>query len=106
VTSFAEASVQPEVRDVDLTQIEPEAASRPLVASDNLLKRMLPDDWTRVMLALLLVALLVVLTLGAGLYVAITPSKEPAIEAFLKLVFTPIVGLVGSVVGFYFGSRK
>jgi hypothetical protein len=46
------------------------------------------------------------LTLGTGWFVVNYPAKEKAIEAFLQLVFTPIVGLVGSVVGFYFGARS
>lgn len=63
------------------------------------------EDWTRVWLAAGLVVLLSILTLGAGLFVAIDPTKQAAIENFLKLVFTPVVGLVGTVLGFYFGSR-
>lgn len=62
-------------------------------------------DRARVTLAGGLLGLLIILTLGTGWYVANYPGKERAIEAFLKLVFTPVIGLVGSVVGFYFGSR-
>jgi len=53
-----------------------------------------------------LLGLLSILTLGTGWFVANYPNKEMAVEAFLKLVFTPLIGLVGSVVGFYFGSRS
>lgn len=63
-------------------------------------------DWTRVALAGGLLAILGVLTLGTGWFVVTYPSKEKAIEAFLQVVFAPIVGLVGTVLGFYFGARS
>ena len=47
-------------------------------------------------------AILAILILGTGWFVVAYPKKEPAVESFLKLVFTPVVGLVGSVIGFYF----
>ena len=62
-------------------------------------------DWTRVALAGGLLAILAILTLGSAWFVLNYPTKEKAVESFLQLVFTPIVGLVGSVVGFYFGAR-
>ena len=62
-------------------------------------------DWARISLAGALIGILAIVTVGTGWFVAVYPSKEPAIESFLKLVFTPLIGLVGSVVGFYFGSR-
>jgi hypothetical protein len=62
-------------------------------------------DWARISLAGALLLTLAVLTLGSAWVVAAYPSKESAIVDFLKFVYTPIVGLVGSVVGFYFGSR-
>lgn len=89
---------------LDLTKEEPGAPPAPLttgvVGSATTLA-----DWTRVALAGSLVGLLAVLALGAGWFAVSYPSREPTIESFLKLVFTPVVGLVGSVVGFYFGSR-
>jgi hypothetical protein len=62
-------------------------------------------DWARVSLAGALILVLAVLTIGTGWFVAAYPSKEAAIVSFLKLVYTPIVGLVGSVIGFYFGAH-
>lgn len=94
------------VTELDLTAEEPNAPGKPLAERVLQRRRFHPDDWARVTLALVLVGLLVVLTLGAGYYVATAPAKEQAIETYLKLVFTPVVGLVGSVVGFYFGSRS
>ena len=63
-------------------------------------------DRTRVAMAGGLLGILAILTLGTTWFVAVYPSREKAIESFLQLVFTPIVGLVGSVVGFYFGARS
>ncbi|MDQ6949771.1 MAG: hypothetical protein M3256_26870 [Actinomycetota bacterium] len=54
----------------------------------------------------ILVALLALLALSSGLVVMAYPEREPAIESFPTLVFAPIIGLVGSVIGFYFGSRR
>jgi hypothetical protein len=92
---------------LDLTQEEPQASASPKVTVTQALapeSRQL-EDYTRIALAGALVGLLAVVTLVPGFYIATYPSKEAAIESFLKLVFTPIVGLVGSVVGFYFGAR-
>jgi hypothetical protein len=93
------------VKNLDLTEEEPQAPAQPL--QERVLQRRTihSDDWARVTLALVLVGLLVILTVGAGLYVATWPEKKQAIEMFLKLVFAPVIALVGSVVGFYFGSR-
>jgi Asp/Glu/hydantoin racemase len=63
-------------------------------------------DSTRELIAGALVGLLAIVTLGAVVYVMASPGDEPAVEALLKLVFTPIIGLVGSVVGFYFGAQS
>lgn len=89
---------------VDLTQDEPGALPVPL-ATEVVGPTATLADWTRVALAGSLVGLLIILTLGTGWFAVDYPGKEKYIESFLKLVFTPIVGLVGSVVGFYFGSR-
>jgi hypothetical protein len=92
----------------DLTTAEPLAPPRPLVESAFVIRHgSAMEDWARLSIALVLVGLLVVLTLGAGIVVAVSskPNIEPEVESFLKFVFTPVVGLVGSVVGFYFGSR-
>jgi hypothetical protein len=91
---------------VDLTEIEASADPSPLLSGDKLLGAMHPDDWTRVGLAAGLVILLSLLVLGSGIVIALRPDREAAIESYLKLVFTPVVGLVASVTGFYFGSRQ
>lgn len=92
--------------DQDLTKSERGATAAPIVPpSESLGSTGTLADWTRLALAGGLLGILAVLTLGSGWFVANYPGKEMAIEAFLKLVFTPLLGLVGSVVGFYFGSR-
>lgn len=96
-----------QVLPADLTT-QPDQVAAPLAsAADTLGPSTKPTitDWARVTLASSLVAILAILTLGTGWFVAVYPGKEPAIESFLKLVFTPIIGLVGSVIGFYFGSH-
>lgn len=90
---------------LDLTKIEPNATPGSPKVGKQLLGPRRIDDLARVGLAFALVAILAILILGTGWFVVAYPKKEPAVESFLKLVFTPVVGLVGSVIGFYFGSR-
>jgi hypothetical protein len=94
---------QHDLEHKDLTASEP-LAPTDVLGSTGLGKQSTLIEWTRVGLAASLVLLLAVLTLGAGWYTVHSPQNEPQIEAFLKLVFTPVIGLVGSVVGFFFGS--
>lgn len=96
-----------DVQETDLTKEKNQVPAPLTPVSDIIGPSVKPTitDWARITLAGGLVAILAVLTLGTAWFVAVYPSKEPAIESFLKLVFTPIIGLVGSVIGFYFGSR-
>jgi hypothetical protein len=102
-----EDTAQPDVQEADLTALPDQVAAplTPVGAVVGPLTKPTITDWARIALAGSLIAILAVLTLGTAWFVAVYPSKEPAIESFLKLVFTPIIGLVGSVIGFYFGSR-
>jgi hypothetical protein len=101
-----EADSAPPSEVQDLTK-EKNAVARPITPlSQSLGTAATLADWTRLALAGGLLAILGVLTLGTGWFVANYPDKEKAIEAFLQLVFTPLIGLVGSVVGFYFGTRS
>lgn len=94
------------VEEKDLTATERGATTAPLAPLEQSLGATATlADWTRLALAGGLLVILAVLTLGTGWFVVNYPTKEKAIQAFLQLVFTPILGLVGSVVGFYFGSR-
>jgi Asp/Glu/hydantoin racemase len=61
---------------------------------------------TREWLAYALLLLLAILTIGAGVAVILAPQEEPAIDELLKFIYTPVVGLVSSVVGFYFGAQS
>jgi hypothetical protein len=92
---------------LDLATDEPATAiARPVISSTQTVGPGKPiEDLTRLGLAGGLLLILAILVIGTGWVVANYPGKEKAIEAFLKLTFTPVVGLVGSVVGFYFGSR-
>ena len=49
--------------------------------------------------------LLAVIVLGSGVTVAVNPKRLTVMVELLKLVFAPVVGLVGSVLGFYFGAQ-
>jgi len=61
-------------------------------------------DTVRAVLALGLLGLLALIVIGSGLVLALDASKADANLELLKLVFTPVVGLVGSAMGFYFGA--
>jgi hypothetical protein len=108
VTAAGESDDEPvgQVRfePLDLIKQEPSAPARPLSYPAFSAARTVAV--TRIWLAGSLVGVLAVLTLGTAWFVVRDPKTEPAIEAFLKLVFTPIIGLVGSVVGFYFGAQS
>jgi hypothetical protein len=95
------------VQPTDLTA-QPDQVAAPLASVGEIIgpsTKPTITDWARISLAGALLGILAILTLGTGWFVAVYPSKETAIESFLKLVFTPLIGLVGSVIGFYFGSR-
>ncbi len=99
-------SPSPAVAQVqDLTKEEAGAVAQPIQPISQSLGSATLADWTRVALAGGLLGILAILTLGTAWFAVNYPSKEKAIESFLQLVFTPIVGLVGSIVGFYFGAR-
>jgi hypothetical protein len=103
----AGAPLLQEVLPADLTK-QPGQVAAPLASVDETIgpsTKATFTDWARISLAGALIGILAVVTVGTGWFVAVYPSKEPAIESFLKLVFTPLIGLVGSIVGFYFGSH-
>ena len=101
---------KPPTADVQATDLttEPDQVAAPIASEREIIgpsEKPTITDWARITLAGSLVGILAIVTIGTGWFVAVYPSKEPAIENFLKLVFTPIIGLVGSVIGFYFGSH-
>jgi hypothetical protein len=72
-------------------------------------------DTARVNLAYILTGLLVGIVALSFLILALVVYFPPragatspaitALDSLLKLVFAPVIGLVGSVLGFYFGGR-
>jgi hypothetical protein len=65
------------------------------------------DDAARVILAFILVGLLAFVIIVTTIYaVGATAKQEATIESYLKIVLSPIIGIVGSVVGFYFGAKS
>jgi hypothetical protein len=64
------------------------------------------DDLARILLAFVLVGLLAFVIIITAIYAVANPKLEPTIESYLKIVLSPIIGIVGSVVGFYFGARS
>lgn len=102
-----QAVSSPGEQETDLTQLPGQIPAPLAPAREAIGPSTKPTitDWARIALAGSLIGILAILTIGTGWFVAAYPSKEAAIESFLKLVFTPIIGLVGSVIGFYFGSH-
>jgi hypothetical protein len=83
------------------------AAAGVLPATGPSLKKNRWDDAARVVLAFMLVGLLsFVVILTAVDAVSGNTNNEATIESYLKVVLSPIIGLVGSVVGFYFGAKS
>jgi len=65
------------------------------------------DDAARVILAFVLVGLLAFVVILTTIYAVTGNAKQEAtIESYLKIVLSPIIGIVGSVVGFYFGAKS
>jgi hypothetical protein len=65
------------------------------------------DDAARVILAFILVGLLAFVVILTSIYaVSASAKQEATIESYLKIVLSPIIGIVGSVVGFYFGAKS
>jgi hypothetical protein len=61
----------------------------------------------RGLIALSLVAILGLIVVAALVYVFFTTAPDmDAMKTLLELLFTPIVGLVGAVTGFYFGEKQ
>jgi hypothetical protein len=103
--SVPNPAVNPAPPVLDLTA-DPITDAAPIKTKQELLAT--PSIWeplTRVGLAGGLLALLAIVVVGSGVSIIVAPGNEPAIESYLKLVFTPVLGLVSSVVGFYFGHQ-
>jgi hypothetical protein len=67
-------------------------------------------EWIRAGIAYLLILAVIGIVFYAGWIFANDVTGAPArsmadLQAFLSAVLTPIIGLVGTVVGFYFGEK-
>jgi hypothetical protein len=64
------------------------------------------QEKTRTGLAYFLVALLALLVLAAVVVMFVTDIDNARVKDIFGLTFGPIVGLVGTVIGFYFGAES
>jgi len=63
------------------------------------------QEFVRSVLALSLVALLAGIIIVSFALVALKSVAVADMDTIMKIVFAPVIGLVGSVVGFYFGAE-
>ena len=63
-------------------------------------------DRVRAQLAITLVALLAIILIIAWLSAVVRPSEAGTLKDFASVTVPPLVGLVGAVTGFYFGSHR
>jgi hypothetical protein len=59
----------------------------------------------RAWLAIALVAILALTIVLPFVVIAFVPTRAPALHDHLAFIFTPLVALVASAVGYYFGAR-
>jgi hypothetical protein len=99
----------PPADSIDLTS-EPNIFSETLApgiptVDTSVVQTTTSTDIARISLSFLLVGILAVVVVISVVTVATNGKSEPTIEALLKVILSPIIGLVGSVVGFYFGAK-
>lgn len=63
------------------------------------------QEKTRVLLATLVMALLL-LVVGAIMIYIFQKSGNDSAKLMITGIFTPVIGITGTVLGFYFGSPK
>jgi hypothetical protein len=61
---------------------------------------------TRTFLAVSFAVLLGIVVIGSGIILALWPDRVEVFEKYLTMVFAPLLGLVGTVSGFYFGEKS
>jgi hypothetical protein len=61
---------------------------------------------TRRFLAIAFPILLAIVVVGSGIVLALWPDRVEVIEKYLSMVFASLLGLVGTVSGFYFGEKS
>jgi hypothetical protein len=97
-----ETPVPGQVRDVDLTKLEPlSGAGLPQAPPTIPVQR----ERLRGRIALLLIALLIAMVLISFVMLWFLPtSRFDSLMRLLQIIFAPIIGLVGAVTGFYYGG--
>lgn len=91
-------------RDVEFDEtIQPEPSSSPVLKRQPLAERILREQ-TRARLAMAMMGLFGAVILSV--VIALLCGADPAVgKEILTLTVSPLVGLVGVVFGFYFGSK-
>ena len=100
----ADSPHTPAGADIDLTG-EPNIITRTPKLDTSVVQKTTTTDMARIGLSLLLVGILAFVVVVSMVAVWTNSKNEAAIEALLKVILSPIIGLVGSVVGFYFGAK-
>jgi hypothetical protein len=90
--------------ELDLRQ-EPNIITETLKLDTSAVAKTTSTDIARIGLSIFLVGILAVVVIVSVFAVSANGKNEAAIEALLKVILSPIIGLVGSVVGFYFGAK-
>lgn len=62
-------------------------------------------EWVRTIIAIVLLAVLTTLTLGMLFASIYGPLKDTELKELTTSLFTPILGVFGTVTGFYYGSH-
>jgi hypothetical protein len=88
-----------------LTRVPEADASVPDQSPSRPYDREQERDTVRGLLALLLVFLLIGVVLAAWVSLWFRLAPEPEIKDLLSVILPPVVALVGSAIGFYFGGK-
>lgn len=86
--------------ELDLTKTEPDQVVTSAVPSFKEVSR----ESTRSMLSYIMIGILSVVVIFLGVIFCISEDVSK-VKEFSGLVFTPIVTLLGPILGFYFGSE-
>lgn len=89
---------------IDLTG-EPNIFTKSPAVDTSVIAKTTSTDVARIGLSFLLVSVLAFVVIVSVVSVWVNNKSEGSIDALLKVVLSPIIGLVGSVVGFYFGAK-
>lgn len=62
-------------------------------------------EWARAIIALTLIGLLIAIVMASFVTLWVHPDYLEQMRGLLELIFAPIIALVGSATGFYFGGK-